>query len=467
MNFLLVALFATTNPIDFGAIPNDGLDDGFAILLAIDEACSPNGDHLIEFTPGVFHAEKFDALSAIRIECDGLSIHGSGRYATTLVQVPKTFVGSEDYYLLHVINSDGVEISDLTLDGSMPEMIGAEQVHLVMTNASTRLSFSRVTFYNARGDGIKFYQTSDVSVVDCRFSTTGRSGITIHSGVYDARITSNVFENISDQYIDMEGNGSSRITITANTFKDGGNRIKVTLVGGSVHSQDLLFVANTVINGQVQTIYSDSVAIVANALRADGIIPIHHNGDTGKVADVANVITSTSASGQGCISATGMSGRHPKSQLAVANICEHSAGTGIKWDGGPGPFIASDNIIINPGSGNSVGLSSMTTTTEEIHGMVIADNAIINQQKSIHLTSRNQEIEEVAISGNVVHSTKSSSVGFHHHVWNQIGVAYSNRCRGDSNILNVLGSKWIRTGEQAPQPLSNEDCLLHGVAIPP
>ena len=168
------------NVIDFGAIPNDGLDDSGNIFLAISDLPETGG--IVFFPPG-----EFIVTETIVLEKDGITLEGSGQgrlgymWGTPEVFGGATILkwnGEENGILIRVGNGEfpnaGCTIENLVLDGN------GEAKNLIVADASYYLTLENLSGYrwknaygivikhsqNVVGAGEKFYTWNNITLLN-------------------------------------------------------------------------------------------------------------------------------------------------------------------------------------------------------------------------------------------------------------------------------------------------------------
>jgi hypothetical protein len=218
---------ACTRAEDFGAVPNDGIDDRDVLQAAIDAAQA--GPHCLQLGAGTFHVTRrqtpgTNSIASLRIT-GTLALRGQGEGVTTVAMLgPGTcsgcsgFPNPTDWHLLAVTGGTGVSVSGLTLDGSARTNTN-EQTHLLQLNGPTQdVLVEHVTFRlpvigpSSGGDCIRLLGTStlwvrntiirNVTGVDC-----DRSFVGVQRGVDGLVVESSESMKVGDQAIDFEPSG--------------------------------------------------------------------------------------------------------------------------------------------------------------------------------------------------------------------------------------------------------------------
>ena len=474
----LAIIIASTNP-GRSAVPNDGVDDGPALRAAITRACAT--DHLLKISAGVFEiSQEPGKLGGLNITgCSGLSIVGEGRNATKLRMIPRPMSRGEDYYLINIDgNSSDIEVTMLTLDGRRAEFEStnstAEQVHLIRTYQAKRVDIHDADLINSIGAGIKAIDLNDISVNNVRFRGHGRGGFEAHSNVTDVRLVGNSFYDIADQHIAQEGGGgNSRWSIVANNHGPHGTGSRLVYDLGS-GATNLALIGNTIIDGGVQGYSLDRFAFIGNIFdqsEADGGTPLYFKGGNHQGAILGNVIRSESIVNEAYALRVASldDARDPNSLAIVGNVAMHAANTGFHLVSGLGRLTVDANVISATQDNLSSGIAVSNLLNKDQRSVVISDNSITNEDTGVVVsigacTTCTQDA--IAIGGNAVFSSKLNARGFYNETHNHFGIPYPSMCRGDGNVMDVLGTTWAKTGTVNPQPNEVEGCTLYGEAVP-
>jgi hypothetical protein len=308
---------------DFGALPDDGVDDRLGLQGAVDAACGAGGG-VVRLRAGLYEVGPNPALGAsniasISIRCSNVRLTGEGM--ASVVQATGDG-GGGDWNLVQVRTAPGttapvrnVEIDNLLLSGA-----GAwntdEQTHLVQIGVGPveGVSLHHLWFHHPQrglasaagwergGDCVRMLGSAAgpvrfVKISDSQFLDCDRSSIGFQRDVYDTLIDSNVFLAVGDQHIDQEPSGTGaigRTIISHNLFLFGSQGAhSVTLTGNGidepssevVFSQNLLFGRGLSLMNVQRAVVSDNVIMgrvtssagVVHGLKANGDILLRGN----------------------------------------------------------------------------------------------------------------------------------------------------------------------------------------------
>lgn len=480
---LVFALIAT-NPATYGAVPNDGLDDGAAFRSALAAACGAGGDHLLEVNTGTYDlTQESGKLGSLNVSaCSGLSIRGKGRAATRVRMIPKYMSAGQDWYLINIDSSSSdVEIADLVLDGQKAgfSSLGAtaEQVHLIRGNVVDRMDVHDADLVDSFGDCMKMIDVDDLSVVNVRCRGSRRDGIGSHSGSEDVRIVASSFSGISDNQISTEGGGgNARWTIVANSTgaPGSGSTISLDLSNGL---KDVAVVANTINDSNVQLYEVERAALVGNTFSTTGTSstgPLYLKGAVTYTTVSNNSIHSLGTGSETyCLRvATLDAARDPHSLSITGNVCQHAGSAGFNITSGLGRLALDANVIRSLASSGGTGIAVGQVWSADQRAVAIGGNVVTNEGSGVVLSgasATNASYDDIALVGNAVHSTKSGSYGVETSTWNHspYNIPYPTRCRSDGNILDVTSTKHRNTGTVSPAPGPTEGCIPRGTDVVP
>lgn len=471
-------ILASTNPGRY-AVPNDGLDDGPAFRTALTRACAT--DHLLKIPAGTFEiSQESGKLGGLNVtSCAGLSIVGEGRSATKLRMVPRPMSVGEDYYLVNIDGgSSDIEITMLTLDGRRAEFEAtkstAEQVHLIRTYQAKRVDVHDADLINSVGAGIKAIDLNDISVSNVRFHGHGRGGFEAHSNTTDVRLVGNSFADIADQHIAQEGGGgNSRWSIVANNHGPHGTGSGLVYDLGS-GATDLAMIGNTIVDGGVQGYSLDRFAVIGNVFdqsEVSGGTPLYFKGGNHQGAILGNVLRSEGSVGEAYALRVASldNARDPYSLAIVGNVATHAANTGFHLVSGLGRITIDANVISSTQDATSYGIAISNLLNKDQRSITVSDNSITNEDTGVVVSVGSCATctqDSIAINGNTVHSTKPGARGFYNETHTHLGIPYPSMCRGDGNVMDVLGLTWAKVGTANPQPNEVEGCTLYGEAVP-
>lgn len=462
----------TISPLSYGAIANDGNDDGVAFRLALAAACA--GPLVLDVPVGTFDiGQESGQLGGLNLTgCDGLTIKGQG-YASVLRPVARQMQGGVDYYLINLnISTDHVEIKDLKIDGRRTEFSCqsgvCEQIHLISTNVASYVRINGVTFVESYGDAIKLGAVSKVRIENNTFLGMRRNAVTLNGMVYDVIISGNTFGDVADQYLDFESGDDAirRVSVVGNTFLAHKNA-KIAIAVGGTQVADISFMSNTFDDGSILTGDADRLAFVGNMMSGSSGY-IYFKGGTVQASIVGNVFTPTGTTP--CIAIEEHSGVASSDIAIGSNVCVTENGSGMSYTSGPGRLALSGNVVRTTGTGGT-GIGTYGNTSTEISGVTVTGNMLYGFDNGVTVYNRYGAVANAAISGNVVESTKALSKGVYNLVFNAAPYTqdYSKQCRVDGNVFSVENEPEVVNGPDSGSvgPDAGEGCLEHGDAVPP
>jgi TolB-like protein/DNA-binding winged helix-turn-helix (wHTH) protein len=217
------ALVGCHNPADFGAVPDDGIDDTSASQRAVDEALVAGGQ--VCFGRGRWRLSRAPASTYNRF--GALSIHGAhvdirGIGPETVLEV----VGDQGGAGMGVISvnpgAHNIAIRDLTIDTSATTNTSEEFHAIDIGNGLGNGMIEDVRIENVRidhpdspdgsrkGDCVHIVGTTPnnavrrITVLGAMFRRCARSDITVHKNVFDFFIQGNKLTASKDQGIDKD-----------------------------------------------------------------------------------------------------------------------------------------------------------------------------------------------------------------------------------------------------------------------
>jgi hypothetical protein len=218
------ALGGCFDPVDFGAVPNDGGDDRAAFQAAVDAAIAVQGEVCIG--PGNWDLTRNPLLGAANIgsikvvAANGLTIRGAGP-ATRLRMLGSG--NNADWRLIDIRQgSTNVRVFDLYLDGSQRHTT-EEQTHLLhLTGPVSGITIERVRFDlpqilgEGGGDCVRLLGevATPVSGVVMRRLTglhCDRSFVAVQRGVQQVLLEDSTSLIVGDQPIDFEPTGTGGV----------------------------------------------------------------------------------------------------------------------------------------------------------------------------------------------------------------------------------------------------------------
>jgi hypothetical protein len=298
-----------------------------------------------------------------------VTIRGASRDGVVLLQAP----GIPGGVRILDVESPGVTISDLTLDGNKALQTPDEHRAGVFALNAPSIVIRNVVARNFTGDGLYLYNGEDGAVIDHVLVTgNDRNGITLGGTMTGVSITNSTFAGSHAQQIDSEAPAGHQDDVTIIGCVIDGVGIStdyaLTVSGSStaMRSKNWLVQGNT-INGGVLVVWADGARVVGN----HGVNPtalssvrVYRTSEDTTISD--NDLTATIAT-VGVISVSGTSGGPPRHTRIVGNTL-HSRATapsvGISVQGAASVEIA-DNTITGSGlAGGSLGVYLRATLTD-------------------------------------------------------------------------------------------------------
>jgi hypothetical protein len=394
------ALTASLDPVDNGAVPNDGLSDRVAIQAAIDAAAARPDGGTVYLGPGRWTVERAPVGSYNRFAA--LSTHG--RYVTLRGAGPETVIeirgdqGASGVALFSIDPSAAhVTVRDLTLDLSGTTNTD-EQTHAIATSAVcsgatcapiTDIVVDDVTFRNPRntetrkGDCIKLLGNTaaltvrGVRITNNHFEDCARSAITIQRNVYDVVIANNPLIRSLKTCVDGEATGGAtdvdgRLVITGNTFEQCTASVSLTSTHGAA-------IANNTMQSKV-TVYRSTDVVISGNVIADVAV------DNAASIDVANVCSGFVVIGN-AISRAGAAGPVIKAVPHSGGICADISITGnnitqttpvtaIYTESVNNSSVTANRIRYTVPAAMAAIYSRSVLTTSPVTGLLIANNMI-------------------------------------------------------------------------------------------
>jgi hypothetical protein len=434
------------DPADYGAIPDDGLDDRVAAQHALDDASAAGGT--VCFGSGHWRLSRAPVGSYNRFA--GLSTHGKhvairGTGPGTVLEV----VGDQGAATMWVIALDpgatDIAIADLAIDTSGMTNTD-EQTHAIevgsgvcsTTNGTcsqpvSDIRIERVAIVHPpspagqrKGDCFRMVgNTPDtrvqrVTIIGSSFTNCARSGIAIQRNVFDLAIIGNQFTAASDQDIDSEPTGgttdfNATTEIIGNIFRDdvtlrpaaaqGDFSVTVVGIGGPMSR---VVVANNVFEGRGLDLYrSGDITITGNtffATASTGYGVIESENVTRRTVIANNTIDRMGVAGP-LIRVMPHSGGMPSDFTISGNVLvQETGGSGIVMEGAT-DFSILDNRLkwATPAATDAVGIY-FRTTTQAATGIVISGNQIAGNSLTygILLAASPNAIGDVSLIGNQI-----------------------------------------------------------------
>ena len=271
----------------FGAGENKSSIENTLAINAASTDCNNVGGGIVYIPKGIFLIRDLNSgdpfynasVDGSCIDMQGrknIKFIGDGMGVSTIKLEKNVYLNSNDNPKeTHIFNciSSGTSLSsnffpvknlewhDLTIDGNRYDILKqisvGEQAHSIridggnsipgsfnpeIPNVYNNIVIKNVEFKNSPSDGIFLIYTVNVNILDCKFISPGRSGVTIQAGTGNIIIKNNYFFDANDQDIDFEPTGAgksgrlvkspTKFIVTENTFiKSLRYSLGVTLTG--------------------------------------------------------------------------------------------------------------------------------------------------------------------------------------------------------------------------------------------
>jgi hypothetical protein len=269
------------DPLTFGALPNDGVDDRAGIQAAVDAAIAAHAS--VCFGPGNWELTRSPLpgvanIGSIKVVgANGLVIRGVGASTRLRMMGPGRL---SDWRLIDIREgSTNVFIRDLTLDGSRRTQT-EEQTHLLhLTGPVSRITVERVWFDLPQlpslkgGDCVRLLGATGAEVTDIVMRRLvglrcDRSFVGFQRAVRRVRMEDSASLEVGDQAIDFEptgGVGIFNVTITNSRFARGAaaqGPYTVALGGDGENVADTIALTSTIVlDGGVHIIDAKNVTL--------------------------------------------------------------------------------------------------------------------------------------------------------------------------------------------------------------
>jgi hypothetical protein len=396
------------DPADYGAVPDDGLDDRVAAQRAIDDAAVNGGD--VCFGPGTWDltrspAGTYNRFAALSWHAPHINLRGAGVFATTL-----RVSGDQGLATTYVISLDpgssGSSISDFTIDTSGMTNTD-EQTHAIAigtgvcstTNGTCSMPVADTTVQRVRfnhpvragerkGDCVHLLGNVDSTpavnskLLDLDFRACARSGVGVQRGVQGLIVSRCYFDgdNTGATMFDGEATGGGwdqGLVVSDNMFVRtvaGGDTYALTLTSQTHYS-----IAHNVFLGRGLFAYRTT----------DGVID-------GNVVDAVDALAGTGVIEFG----------NRTERITIANNTVHRRGLGgsmIKLQphsgGLPGGVAITGNTLLNDTDGAAIFLHSPVDLT--VSGNQVIGNGGANSM-AVYAAAISRQVENLSITGNTI-----------------------------------------------------------------
>jgi hypothetical protein len=421
------------DPADYGAVPDDGIDDRVAAQLALDAASATGGR--VCFGHGRWRLSRAPVGSYNRFAA--LSTHGAhveiqGAGPGTVLEV----VGDTGGATLWVISVDpgarDVTIRDLTIDTSQATNTD-EQFHAIQigngvgTGTVEDVRIDQVRFDHPdtgggfrKGDCLRMVGNTAqsavrrVTVIGGTFTRCARSGIAIQRNVFDLVIQGNQFTNASDQDIDSEPTGgvsdlNGSISVIGNVFRDDVSVAQgdfAVTIGGIGGPMARVIVSGNIFEGRGINFYRASdVALTGNTFVAtmESEYGVINSGNVlERVSITGNSIRRSGVAGA-AIRLMHQSGKAPGSVVIANNvITQDTAGSGILTESAQNLTVANNEMTWTVPAPSALGFY-LRSTIRPADGIMISGNRINAQGllAAVFLGAAPQPFRAVSVVGNM------------------------------------------------------------------
>jgi hypothetical protein len=252
---------------DFGAIPDDGIDDRAAIQAAL--TATVGG--IVHVPAGRFTVGRAgNGFLCLSIPA-GTTLVGDDRNASAIEMAPGTAAsvrllqpgpgGSNPPAAADVV------IRNLTLDGNKAAQTADEHRAGVFASNAPGLHIEHVTARNFTGDGFYLYNHTDsATVLDVLATGNDRDGIVFGGGTSGGTVSGSTFSGNRVQQFDTEGGKVDNLTVTGNTIDgSGSNDYAMTATGGSATNRSSGWtISNNTINGGLELLWIENTLVTLN-----------------------------------------------------------------------------------------------------------------------------------------------------------------------------------------------------------
>jgi hypothetical protein len=446
-------------PADYGAKPNDDIDDRGPAQQALDDASTTGGR--VCFGAGVWTLTRAPAGSYNRFAA--LSTHGqhveiSGEGPGTVLRIGGDQGGGATYVISLDPGASDIRLRDFVIDTSGMTNTD-EQTHAIAigTNVCTPtngtcsmpvvdVSVERIRFVHPRlpgtpkkGDCIRLLGNTPATEVlrtkisGNTFTDCARSDVGIQRNVNSLTIIGNHFASPRvDQHIDAEASGNegdNRIEIMGNTFDSPATTQDDYAVGLPTYKYAVI--SGNVFNGWGVSLYGSTDSVITGNLfdvtfkKPGGVISVSNVADRTVIAD--NVIYRRGVAGPGIRVAQHAGGMPSEVMITGNSITNVTDAVGISMESPQDVTIAHNAIRFPTPTANTMGVH-LLANKRAIDGVMIANNRIVGALKAgVQLEAAPHPFVDVTLTGNQV---RGSNFGL--------------RCEGSGGFQPIIsvGNKW-------------------------
>lgn len=436
---------ATVSVAEFGAIPNDGIDDRAAFQAAIDSQASLGGGEVFIDSGAYLLSQDGTEPWCLDISgADNVIIVGESRGSVVLMQA----AGIAEWVRLFSSQDGPVNnftLRSLTLDGNKANQSIHEHRHGALFSQATNIRVEDVEARNFTGDGLYFHiDTSDVLVTRVILRDNDRSGLAIGANVSRLSLTGSTLYGNANQQFDSEGNLPNfvidDISIIGNTLISGDD---FALTAGGTkdrYGERWRIIGNTIRSDgpAVRIIYAESLLFANNAVKSGSGA---HSGvevysGNGRVIVDGNNIQSPNQGTNGAISVIATAETRVTEHVSISsNIVDVRGGinqTGIRVQGARNTTISANQVLTDAVSPTYSG-GIVVRATLDMDAVVIAGNIVAGTQDSAILIAADvgaKLLHRINILGNTFVDTFRG-------LW-FVGANLQEACLDNNQTLRVL-----------------------------
>lgn len=313
---------------EFGAYPDDGIDDTVAIQNAV------NSGGVIRFDNGVYDLSKSGAAWCIDIS--GSSVYLVGRKNTVLRLADNT-PPSVRMFSSQSGPVSGFRARNLSLDGNKANQSPNEHRHGFFLSNASNVRLKNIRLHDFTGDGVYIHDgSSNIRIFGIDVRNNDRNGVTIGGSVNGVILAGSTLENNAAQQFDSEastGDAVDDIVLWGNYFKSPSDFALTSGGTSGVYGRGW-FVSNNHIESAghaMRVIYADDIVISENTIiSGDGPYSgIQAWGGNGSIVIEGNDIYTVNQGTNGGIAIIATGATRYTDTVIVENNIITSSGTGV------------------------------------------------------------------------------------------------------------------------------------------
>ena len=428
------------DPANFGAVPDDGIDDRVPSQQALDAASIAGGR--VCFGPGRWRLSRAPAGTYNRFAA--LSTHGAhvkiqGAGPGTVLEVVGDQGGATTWVISVDPGAHDITIRDLAIDTSATTNTD-EQFHAIEVGNGVgtglvedvriehvRFEHPGATDGSRKGDCLRMVGNTPqsavrrVTVIGATFTRCARSGIAIQRNVFDLIIQGNQFTQSSDQDIDSEPTGgvndlNGSVSIIGNVFRDDVSVAQgdfAVTVGGIGGPMARVVVSGNIFEGRGINFYRASdVAVTGNTFVStmeSGYGVINSGNILERVTVTSNTIRRSGFAGA-AIRMLHQSGKSPGRLVISDNvITQDTASSGIALESAQHVTISNNDLTWTVPAPSGAGIQ-MRPVLQPADGIMISGNRINAQGllAAVYLGASPQTFRAVSVVGNMARGSTAS-----------------------------------------------------------